>query len=105
MAEKRSAQVATGVFLVGLGLIFLFNWSVWPLIMFVIAAALLTADYVHEGTLKLSNNRVIAALIIALVGLINVVDFDINWDSLWPAVLVLVGLYILFGDHIKFGGR
>lgn len=105
MAEKRSSQVATGIFLIGLALIFLFNLSVWPLIMFVIAAALLGAEYVRDGTLKLGNSRVIAAIIVAAIGLINLVDLNINWGSLWPIVLILVGLYLLFGDRIKFGGR
>ncbi len=105
MAEKRSSQVATGIFLIGLALIFLFNLSVWPLIMFVIAAALLGAEYAHDGTLKLGDNRVIAALIVTAIGLINLVNLNINWGSLWPIVLILVGLYVLFGDRIKFGGR
>ncbi|MGQ9889892.1 MAG: hypothetical protein ACUVSX_15610 [Aggregatilineales bacterium] len=105
MAEQRSSQVATGIFLIGLALIFLFNLSVWPLIMFVIAAALLGAEYVHSGTLKLGGNRVIAALIIVAIGLVNLVSLNINWGSLWPIVLILIGLYVLFGDRIKFGGR
>jgi hypothetical protein len=105
MSDKRSSQVATGIFLIGLARLFLFNLSVWPLIMFVIAAALLGAEYAHDGTLNPRDNRVIAAIIVALIGLINLVDLNINWGGLWPIVLILVGLYVLFGDRIKLGGR
>lgn len=105
MSDKHSSQVATGIFLIGLALLFLFNLSVWPLIMFVIAAALLGAEYAYDGTLNPRDSRVIAAIIVAVIGLINIIDLNINWGSLWPIVLILVGLYVLFGDRIKFGGR
>ncbi len=88
-------QVGGAVFLIGLGLIAFLNYW-WPGIMFVIAASLLASEWVEtDGKLNVSNRRVIGAGIMILIGLVGFIG--INWGQLWPIVLILIGLGMLFG--------
>jgi hypothetical protein len=73
--------------------------------MFVIAAALLGAEYAYDRTLNPRDSRVIVAVIVAAIGLFSYIDLNINWGGLWPVILIVVGLYVLFGDRIKVGGK
>lgn len=88
-------QVGGAVFLIGLGIIAFLNYW-WPGIMFVVAASLLATEWVEtDGKLNFSNGRVIGAGIMILIGLVGFINF--NWGQLWPIVLILIGLYMLFG--------
>lgn len=100
---KRSSQVGTGIFLIGLALIFLLNLQFWPFIMFVIAAALLVTEYYDAGRLDMRDNRVITAAVVIIIGLIGFVDINIDWGTLWPLLLIVVGVWLLFGDRIRRG--
>ena len=93
--DKRNAnQVGAAVFLIGLGVIaFLDFW--WPGVMFAIAAGLVAAEWVEtDGQLQF-RGRVVPAAVVTAVGLVGIIN--INWGRLWPIVLILLGLGMLFG--------
>jgi hypothetical protein len=97
--KERSGQVGGAVFLIGLGIIAFFSYW-WPGIMFVIAASMLATEYVETNTLNFSSGRVVGAVVMIIIGLLGAIDFNINWGQLWPVVLILLGLWLLFGRNI-----
>lgn len=101
--ETRSSQIGTGVFLIGLALIFLFDY-VWPGIMFVIGASLLVAEYYEERSINFASSRVVGAIVVILIGLMGVINFDIDWGRIWPLFLMGLGVLLLFGDRLRAGG-
>lgn len=96
MNEKRGNEVFGGIFLIGLAILFLIQWW-WPGIMYVIGVALL-ARAVSQGRPWLDERAGLMALAIGVVfTLIDLLRiFSFNW---WPVVLVLLGLYLLFGNR------
>lgn len=100
MTEKRANEIFGGTFLIGLAVLFLINWW-WPGILYVIGIALL-ARAVGQGR-AWSDER--GGLVILALGIIfTVIDvlklFTFNW---WPVILILLGLYLLFGSR-RSGG-
>ncbi len=100
MNDKRSNEVFGGTFLIGLALLFLLNWW-WPGILYVIGIALIVRA-VAQGRNWMGER---AGLISLAIGVFfTVIDllkvFTFNW---WPLILILIGLYLLFGSH-RFGG-
>lgn len=96
MTEKRANEVFGGTFLIGLAVLFLINWW-WPGIMFVIGIALMVRA-VAQGR-AWSDER--GGLVVLAIGVVfTVIDvlkvFSFNW---WPIVLILIGLYLLFGNR------
>lgn len=95
--KQRADQVGAAVFIIGLGIIALLNYW-WPGIMFVIGAGLLANEFIiGEGKLNWTNNRVIGACVVILIGLTGVVNFNLN--VLWPLILIGLGVAILFGRN------
>ncbi|MFN8561914.1 MAG: hypothetical protein U0703_30190 [Anaerolineae bacterium] len=102
MTDKRASEVFGGVFLIGLAVLFLVNWW-WPGIMYVIGIALI-ARAVTQGRNWMDER---AGLVCVGIGVFfTAVDvlhiFTFNW---WPLILILLGLYLLFGNRVSIGGN
>jgi len=101
MTEKRSSEIFGGTFLIGLALLFLFGWW-WPGILFVLGIALMVRA-VAAGRNWTDERGGLAILAIGVLFMLtDVIDiFSFNW---LPILLVLVGLYLLFGNRLRGGG-
>lgn len=94
MFEKQNAdRIGGGVFLIGLGIIAIFNYW-WPGIMFVIGAMLITKGLMSGQRLE---NLTGAFVVIAIGAIFALEDVIGNIGSLWPIVLIAAGLFMLFG--------
>jgi hypothetical protein len=100
--QERSSQIGTGIFLIGLALIFLFDF-VWPGIMFVVGVSLLVAEFYEEREINFASSRVVGALVVIGIGLLGVVDFNIDWGRIWPLFLIALGVALLFGNRLRGG--
>jgi hypothetical protein len=94
MSRSNNNHVTGAVFLIGLGIIALLNFW-WPGIMFVTGIALLAGEFVETRTLNFSSGRVIGAAVIIVIGLLGLIDFNINWGAIWPIILILLGVGLL----------
>jgi hypothetical protein len=98
--QSRTSQVGTGVFLIGLAALFLLPGAqIWPHIMFVIAASMLASEYTEYQTFDFRSQRVRSAAICVIIGLIFTTNLNINLTSVWPVVLIIIGVYMLFGNR------
>jgi len=104
--KERASQVGTGVFLIGLALLFLLPGAqLWPHIMFVVAASLLATEYAEFKTLEFRRGRVVSAALCVVIGLIFAADFTLNLTSVWPIILILLGLFMIFNNRFTDGKR
>lgn len=91
--QTQSRNISGGIFLIGLGILFLVDWW-WPGIMLVIGAAA-AADHALRGAWpKAIGIFALFAgipLVIELVGLIT-----IPWPILLPILLIGLGILVLF---------
>ena len=99
--REHAAQIGGGVFLVGLGLLFLTSWW-WPGIMFVIAASIL-ARTMAEG--KPLSSATGAFWLIGIGVLFGVPGFigsiaGTFW-KLFPLILIGLGLFMFFGGRYR----
>ncbi len=94
--HQRINQISGAVFLIGMGVIALLNYW-WPGIMFVIGAALLVRAYMTDKTMSHFAPGIIAILIGLLFALRGVFG-DIG--SLWPLILIVIGIAMLFGQDV-----
>ena len=100
MNKKYYETLSGGIFLIGLGLLFLTRWGIWPWILVVIAFAQLP--------MLLARNQGWAGW----QGFFWLVGLALLFASghFWPWVLILVGVSILIGAITKdaagspFGG-
>jgi hypothetical protein len=100
MTEKRSSEIFGGTFLIGLALLFLFNWW-WPGILFVIGIALLVRAVAAGRSWTDERGGLVLLVVGVLFLLTDVVNiFSFNW---LPVALILVGLYMLFGGRLRGG--
>lgn len=98
MCHKRSDQTASGVFFIGLALLFLVpGLGFWPGIMFVIGASAITRDVTRGEAWHRSGG-----LWPIGIGLLFTFGFS------WPLLLIFIGLSMLVGksrfDHHGWGG-
>ncbi len=99
--NEKASQVGTGVFFVGLGLLFFTGWW-WPGIMFVIAASMLA------GTIAAGESWTAATGALWLIG-IGVVfgipgligDIAGAFWQIFPLTLIGMGLFMLFGGKYR----
>jgi hypothetical protein len=85
---KHGNHAFTGVFLVGLGLIALFDYW-WPGIMFVIAVAMLARSLV-EGRLGENLLGIAILLGIGLIGVLGQLHLGAS-IKLWPILFIVIG--------------
>lgn len=91
VSKARADQIAGGVFLVGLGLLFTGVIDFWPGILFVIGASNI-ARGTAEGRPWYNISGGIWMIGLGLVFLLN---FS------WPVILILIGASMLFGYSVK----
>lgn len=101
VGKQRATQTSTAVFLIGLGLLFLLNIGVWPYIMFVIALSLLASEYFDDGHIDTRSSKFIGAAVVAIIGLLALLNLSIAWGGIWPFILIAVGVYLLYGDRLR----
>lgn len=93
MARSKNGNHAfTGVFLVGLGIIALFNFW-WPGIMFVIAVAMLVAALL-DGRLGENIMGIAILLGIGVVGVVTKLHLQTG-VTIWPILFIAIGLAYL----------
>lgn len=97
-------QTFAGVFLIGLAVLFITGFW-WPGIMFVLGIAMLVRT-VSEGRNWTDDRN---ALVLIGIGVVfTALDFfdtlNINGGALWPILLIALGVYLLFGKNLRFGG-
>ncbi|MYE27813.1 MAG: hypothetical protein F4X87_11505 [Chloroflexi bacterium] len=99
--NEKASQVGTGVFFVGLGLLFFTGWW-WPGIMFVIAASML-AGTIAAGESWTSATGALWLIGIGVVfgipGLIG--DIAGAFWQIFPLILIGMGLFMLFGGKYR----
>lgn len=98
--KKRVDQVAGGVFLIGLALLFILDGFWWPGIMFVIGASLI-ARTVAEGKPWQSATPAFWTIGIGLVFWLPSI-LNIGFSNFWPLMLIAIGLFMLFGGFERF---
>lgn len=91
VTKERADQIAGGVFLVGLGLLFTSVIDFWPGILFVIGASNI-ARGMAEGR---AWYNVSGGLWLIGLGLVFLLNFS------WPVLLILIGISMLFGYSVK----
>ena len=91
VTKERADQIAGGVFLIGLALLFANVINFWPGILFVIGASNI-ARGMAEGRPWYNISGGVWLLGLGVVFLLN---FS------WPVILILVGLSMLFGYSVK----
>lgn len=100
--KRGNDQTFAGIFLIGLAILFITNYW-WPGIMFVIGIAMI-ARTVSEGRAWNADRN---ALVVIGIGLVfaawDFIDDVLRIDGgiLWPVVLILVGIYLLFGQRLR----
>ena len=100
MTDRRASEIFGGTFLIGLAILFLINWW-WPGIMYVIGIALI-ARTVAQGKSWVEERAGLVCLAIGVFFTVTSVlsIFTFNW---WPIILILLGLYLLFGNRLSSG--
>ncbi|MEZ4668777.1 MAG: hypothetical protein R3E39_12770 [Anaerolineae bacterium] len=102
MFDKQNAdRVGGGVFLIGLGIIAIFNYW-WPGIMFAIGAMLITKGVVSGQRLE---NLTGAFVVIAIGAIFALQDVIGNITNFWPIILIAAGLFMLFGRDLVNRGK
>jgi hypothetical protein len=94
--HQRVNQVSGAIFLIGMGIIAIFNYW-WPGIMFIIGAALIARAYMTDQKMGNFTPGIIAILIGLLFALQNVIG---NISNAWPLILIGAGLLLLFGRDL-----
>ena len=94
MNKKYYETLSGGIFLIGLGLLFLTRWGIWPWILVVIAFAQLP--------MLLAQNQGWAGW----QGFFWLIGLAVLFASgrFWPWVLILVGISVLIGAITKDAG-
>jgi len=90
-SQERANQISGGVFVIGLGLMFLRVLPWWPGIMFVIGASSI-AKGLAQGKNWAAMQGGIWMIVIGLV-------FGLGWlgSIAWPLILIAIGASMLFG--------
>lgn len=91
VSKERADQIAGGVFLIGLGLLFTNVLDFWPGILFVIGASNI-ARGMAEGR---PWYNVSGGLWLIGLGLVFLLNFSL------PVILILIGLSMLVGYSVK----
>ncbi len=99
--EEKASQASTGVFFVGLGLLFFTGWW-WPGIMFVMAASILARTIALGERWQSATGAlwlIAIGVIFGIPGLIA--DIAGAFWQIFPLILVGMGLFMLFGGKYR----
>jgi len=101
--EKRqdAGQISGGVFLVGLGMLFLTGWW-WPGIMFVTAASIIArtiAEGQHPKTATGAFWLIGIGILFGMPGLIG--EIAGGFWNIFPLILIGFGLFMFFGGRYR----
>jgi len=101
--RENPEQTFWGVTLVGLAVLFLTGWW-FPGILFVIGGAFMAKIYAEGKTWNHVDAR--APLIVLVVGAVFAFGniFSFLGGALLPILLVVAGMYLLFGDQLRKRG-
>jgi hypothetical protein len=96
--KDQASRIGGAVFLIGLGIIAWLNYW-WPGIMFVIGASLIAHEWMETGgKIVFSSPRIIGAIVVVVIGLAGLIDFNVG--QLWPIVLIGIGVALLLGRDV-----
>jgi hypothetical protein len=102
--RPNNDQTFAGVFFIGLAILFITGYW-WPGIMFVIGIAMLVRT-VSQGRSWTDDRQGLTMLgigvVFALLDLFS--NLNLSAGSLWPLVLIGIGVYLLFGKNLRPGG-
>lgn len=96
ISSDRSDQIFGGFMLAGIGILFMVNWF-WPGILYVTGISLI-ARSVNEGKRWTDNTGALLILVVAIF--FSFISLSGNLLSL---ILILAGLYLLFGSSLRKG--
>ncbi|MCY3915554.1 MAG: hypothetical protein OXG49_06020 [Chloroflexi bacterium] len=99
--EEKASQIGTGVFFIGLGLLFFTGWW-WPGIMFVIAASMLARTMAAGERWRSATGAlwlIGIGVVFGIPGLIG--DIAGAFWQLFPLILIGIGLFMLFGGKYR----
>jgi len=101
--DKRddAGQISGGVFLVGLGLLFLTGWW-WPGIMFVTAASMIARTIAEGNDPKTATGAfwlIAIGVLFGMPGLIG--DIAGGFWNIFPLILIGIGLFMFFGGQYR----
>ena len=95
--DDKGNNISTGVFFIGLGLLFLSGWW-WPGIMFVLAASILARSIALGEKLRDATGAwwlIGIGVVFGMPGLIG--DIASSFWEIFPIILIAIGLFMLFG--------
>jgi predicted membrane protein len=100
--KSATAQIVIGLFVIGIGTVFLLDNLGWLNLDFTLH--LWPAALIFFGILKLLQTRtpggaVVGGVLVLVGGLIMLKDtglISISWQSLWPLILIGLGLSVVF---------
>ena len=101
--DKRqdAGQISSGVFLVGLGMLFLTGWW-WPGIMFVTAASIIARTMAEGKPLTSATGAfwlIGIGVVFGMPGLIG--EIAGGFWNFFPLILIAIGLFMVFGGRYR----
>ena len=106
---KNFGNVLWGIVLIGIGLIIGGNalgitninifFDGWWTLFIIVPSAISLVNPKNNG--KVSSAICLVIGIFLLLGSLDVFDFDILWEILLPAIVVIIGLSLIFGNRVK----
>lgn len=99
--RDNASQISGGVFLIGLGMVFLTGWW-WPGIMFVVAASILARTMAEGKPLQTATGAfwmIGIGVLFGMPGLLG--DIAGGFWQFFPLILIGLGLFMFFGGRFR----
>ena len=106
---KNLSRILWGIVLVVIGVIWGLNrtgvtdinifFDGWWTLFIIVPSAISLVNPKNNG--KVSSVICLVIGIFLLLGSLDVFDFDILWEILLPAIVVIIGLSLIFGNRVK----
>jgi hypothetical protein len=103
--DGRAGTIVGGVFLIGLGLVFLFRdqlhveWGlVWPFFL-IVPGAFVFVRSLTIGEPGQKTGGLIGGAILVFLGVVFLFEsyYDLDWQKIWPFFLIIPGVGLLIG--------